>query len=485
MKEIQGLDKFAKLNALIRRATEKSDSSDLSLLIDLPGMTEDSQKAEQIVTRFNTSAAERLTRKEADSQKMEADYTTIGGNESRQPAPGAAADEPSTPLSHEHLRILVTTLRKTIEAGGCEYQHDVMVQVREPEQSAEIKKCFDHKLFLSCSSVEGKWQETTCRVVAELQVAIHSVGPNKTDKGSRPPEASPLKPMKRACQTIQDRLDVEETLLVFLDGDGLLWTSDVSKTIQCPHIWPTLSLAEILKSDLDPLNPYDKVILALNLGRMLLRMYDTGMNSCAWSAEDLFYLFESHKETAHEMYNPYLNYSLTCTGKSFSPTSPRKFPVLIAFAKLLLEIACGKILGPFERRPDRPEISLLAELEKDTVTQSVVAAYVYAIRKCLKANRDDDEDAESEENQCRAVIQEAVAEFWGAWSTAYATKADLNSPKTFKFPHHVLQKVVLHGQNGPVAGSKEQLPVVIDPQTPNGLFDATTLKLLHDHLDPW
>ncbi|WAO84616.1 Subtilisin-like protein [Fusarium falciforme] len=266
-----------------------------------------------------------------------------------------------------------------------------------------------------------------------------------------------------------------------------MWDPHSSKPIPSPPIWPTLSLAELLKSGPSPLSPYDKVIMALNLGRMLLRTYGTGIDGCAWSAEDLFFLFESGQETAYQIYNPYLNYSLASEGSTVSPISPRKFPILIDFAKLLLEIACGKTLGPFKRRPDRPDISLLAEVEKDSVTEAVVAAYVHAIKKCLKANKDDDEDAESEEEQCRAVIRDAVADLEGAWSTAYATKRDLNHPKEVKVPQGALKRKAPDAQNGSVGenGStkalQDQLSGNMGGQTvssPNGLFDVIRVKML-------
>ncbi|KAM5378794.1 hypothetical protein ACJZ2D_004267 [Fusarium nematophilum] len=387
-------DGFPKLKALMRRATEDQDGSDLSLFINLPDTNEESLKAEQAVTRFNTSNSKRCDKKDTDNYQTEADAW-------HQRAPYTATDETSTSTSHEPLRNLVTTLRENIEARACDHQHVAKIQVREPTWNPEISEGLDHNLFLSCSLVEGKWQQTTCRVVT--------------------------KP------------------------------------------------------------PYDKVILALNLSRMLLRMYGMGMDGCAWSAEDLFFLFESSQQTAYEIYNPYLDYSITGTGRAIGPTSPRKFPILIAFAKLLLEIACGKVLGPFERRPDRPEISLLAELEKGTVTEDVVAAYVYAIRKCLKANKDDDEDAGSEEEQCRAVIREAVADLEEAWSTAYATKGDLNSPKTLKVPRTVLERQSpANSQNGPTKMLQEPRPAAVGEQTaslPNGLFDVTRLKVPACYMD--
>ncbi|KAJ4217086.1 hypothetical protein NW759_009034 [Fusarium solani] len=457
---------FPRLNALMRRATHEPDGPDLSRFIKLPETNEESRQAEWAVTRFNTNNSKRCAQRDTDCQDAEMDHTTNEQDRWYQPESNLADDQKIAPTSHKPLRTLVTTLTETIEAKCCKHQHVAKIQVQEPIWKTETSEGLDHHLFLSCSSVKDKWQQTTCR--------------------------PPLKLMKHTCKTIQGCLDDEETLSIFLHQEGIMWDPHSSKPIPSPPVWPTLSLAEMLKSGPSPLSPYDKVILALNLGRMLLRTFDTGMNGCSWSAEDLFFLFESDQETAHQIYNPYLNYSLTSEVTNICPSSPRKFPILIAFAKLLLEIACGKILGPFKRRPDRPDISLLTEVEKDSVTEDVVAAYVHAVKMCLKANKDDDEDAESEEEQCRAVIRDAVADLEGAWRTAYATTRDLNHPKEVKVPRGALKRMAPDVQNGAVRENnsakvlQEQISVTVLGQTvssPNGLFDATRLKMLGGCVD--
>ncbi|KAI8689253.1 Subtilisin-like protein [Fusarium keratoplasticum] len=127
-----------------------------------------------------------------------------------------------------------------------------------------------------------------------------------------------------------------------------------------------------------------------------------------------------------------------------------------------------------------------------SVAEEVVAEYVRAIEKCLRANREDGDDAKSEEDQCRAVIRDAVADLEEAWSTAYATKGDPNQPKELKVPRGVLKRKASNTQNSPAKrnGSvkvvREQLSLPTGYQTtssPNGLFDVTRLKILGDCVD--
>ncbi|KAJ4176206.1 hypothetical protein NW767_015523 [Fusarium falciforme] len=236
---------------------------------------------------------------------------------------------------------------------------------------------------------------------------------------------------------------------------------------------------------------------------MLLRLYSAETKGCQWTAKDIYFLFDSFEGTAYEAYNPYLAYSLLRTTRygNTTPTSSRKFPILVEFAQLLLEIASGRNLGPFERRPERPDISLLEELERDSVVQSILAGYVHAVRKCLKANRDNDEGAESEEMQCKAVIRDAVADLEEAWSTGYATKGDPNFPFKFRVPKDILGRrkpnmlneaarktpklisAVVQFPSGQKLTDSSALHGAVPTGTPTQLFDGRKLKLFSNSSD--
>ncbi|KAH7317058.1 peptidase S8/S53 domain-containing protein [Stachybotrys elegans] len=231
----------------------------------------------------------------------------------------------------------------------------------------------------------------------------------------------------------------------------------------------------MLKFDRHRLTPYNKLVLGMNLARMLLRMYGAGMDGCSWSAEDLFFLCDSSQQTAYEIYNPYLNYSLTGTGKPIAATPPDKFPILVAFARLLLEIARGKILGPLERSPDRPHNALRAELDRDEICEEMVEEYVNAIKSCLKAKKND-KDANGEEEECRAVIREVVVCLEGAWRTRYAVRRDPNTPKEFKLSRDGMERQARSAQNGASRVPQEQPLAAIRTETasPSGcLFDVS------------
>ncbi len=71
-----------------------------------------------------------------------------------------------------------------------------------------------------------------------------------------------------------------------------------------------------------------------------------------------FLRFNSHDHKVLEAYNPYLAYSLhRQRSGDAKPASSRKFPLLVAFGKILLEIALGRPvedseLQEFHHHPD-------------------------------------------------------------------------------------------------------------------------------------
>lgn len=218
----------------------------------------------------------------------------------------------------------------------------------------------------------------------------------------------------------------------------------------------------VLASDQDRFGPLDKVILALNLSRALLRMYSAEMQSKEWTAENIFFLFDPLKQTVYEAYNPYLAYSLLQVQRSenVEPARPRKFSILISFAKLLLEIALERTLGPFSRPRD---IALLELVDGCEVTDNVVKGYVDAVTVCLEANKrksdDDDEDEDEdedntvedqpldEESQCRAVIFTVVGYLDEARTNGFAGQKDPNHPRQLKVSKAVQSQSIPNNLN--------------------------------------
>ena len=136
-----------------------------------------------------------------------------------------------------------------------------------------------------------------------------------------------------------------------------LHNPEASKIIKHPPVWPIVTLEDVLPRRYreDPFTPYDRVMIARNLARALLRMYSVDMQCKQWAAGEIYFLFAPQEGTVYEAYNPYIACSLLRLQLSEGANSgipKKKFPILISFGKLLLEISLERTVGPFSRRLD-------------------------------------------------------------------------------------------------------------------------------------
>lgn len=192
---------------------------------------------------------------------------------------------------------------------------------------------------------------------------------------------------------------------------------------------------------------------------------------------NIFFLFDPEERTVFEAYNPYFAYSLLQVQRSDTRVSmsPRKFPVLVFLAKLLLEIALGRILGPFSRNLDIALLTLLGPDENGEceVADNMARGYVDAIEACLTAKKrrnddgdsDDDEDSDSdtegldEESQCRLVLFSAVENLEGARTDVFKVQKDPNFPKKLKVSGVVPSRNISKCLNTPTTmNEREELP---------------------------
>lgn len=194
--------------------------------------------------------------------------------------------------------------------------------------------------------------------------------------------------------------------------------------IKIPPIRPTLSLEAILESGLSFI-PYHKVVLALNLSHALLRMYHAGMRNRQWSARDIYFLCDAPEGKIYEAYNPYLAHSLTGPVGFENPniSTTIKFPILVYFAQILLEIALEKPLGDLGPHPHVALRQVVYESEVELFGMG--PSYTDAAMACLEANCPDfdDEDEEDsdgsdsgqddpkddDERRCREILFEVVS----------------------------------------------------------------------------
>jgi hypothetical protein len=180
-----------------------------------------------------------------------------------------------------------------------------------------------------------------------------------------------------------------------------------------------LSLEDVLEDDNIKFTTANKVILAANLARALLRMCSGDMPVQELKANNIYFLFDPSNSMASEGYNPYLACSLVLprdhekshveeSEKHVDPFESEKredsinsdsikFPVLVSFGELLMEIAMGRKMGPYGVRVD---IDLLVQIDAkhdaEVVVQTVGTPYVEVIKWCLEANQTNDFDSESD-----------------------------------------------------------------------------------------
>jgi hypothetical protein len=157
---------YPKLEALLKRASDKSTSSDLSTLLRLPETEEKSKEAEQTLTDFN---AKNLTRSNTETRQDVGDINPVNKSYHREVSKSTSRPElESVKQSQKCLSSLFDALVENISQSNCGFSHIAKLQIRDPAGSCESNDGVQHKIFVSCCLFKDKWQETTCHVVPQL-----------------------------------------------------------------------------------------------------------------------------------------------------------------------------------------------------------------------------------------------------------------------------------------------------------------------------
>lgn len=263
---------------------------------------------------------------------------------------------------------------------------------------------------------------------------------------------------------LEDRL----ILKILIHEDGIVRDTSTVKPIRSRQVLPTLSLDTILRDHNRTLrSPYHKIRLALNLSYTLSRMYHDEISS-GWTSQDILFLFNQDDCVINQAYNPYVLYSLsqpTHYGDS-ELASTRKFSLLIALGKLLIEIALERILEDcdldFYPRADVALLAIIEEQEEEIV-ENVPSGYVEAIEACLQANRNDDYDEESddgeeldEEIQIQEVLKSVIENLEKSRTVFLGKKLEQkpeynnpNFPKELKVSRSVLKQTTFQRGSQP------------------------------------
>ncbi|KAL6364637.1 hypothetical protein LRP88_00607 [Fusarium phalaenopsidis] len=249
--------------------------------------------------------------------------------------------------------------------------------------------------------------EDPARVACETVTKFNANNQRRYDGDhTGPGSTSSLCEIDNICQTIGDSLSDEDMLSLWICSERI-WHD--SKAIPDPvnnlHISPTLSLEQILQQQMYKFGPNGRVTLAYNLACTLLRIYSVDMQQQEWGPGDIYFLYDPKESIICEKYYPYV------TSTFLSDRRPveikNRFPVLIHFAKLLLEIGLGQLFIPKRLRFD---IELMEWAQSDDAKESLMQGHFDAVMECLQAKKPRRiDDPMNEETQCRKVLFNLVS----------------------------------------------------------------------------
>lgn len=165
-------------------------------------------------------------------------------------------------------------------------------------------------------------------------------------------------------------------------------------------------------------NPYrftekSKRHLAFNLAWSLLQLYEGPWIQTNWTSDSLFFMFGADEGTCklYNIHQPYINCALTSDSRYKSEIKDplHKYPLVLCFGRVLMEIEKGEIINVTEKTK-RGAPDLLATLQKNLRTwkQKLNADYVSAIDACLKFQKLPRED-DSTDSFRRVFLEYIVA----------------------------------------------------------------------------
>ncbi|UPK95908.1 hypothetical protein LCI18_006843 [Fusarium solani-melongenae] len=186
------------------------------------------------------------------------------------------------------------------------------------------------------------------------------------------------------------------------------------------HVSPTFSLDRILRQPKCELGPNGRVHLAYSLACTLSQIYSADMQQQKWGPRGIYFLYNSGKrDEIHELGCPYVECTFSSDGTLVLPDETLvlrdgtpveikdRFPLLIYFAKLLLEIGLGRLFVPEDRRVD---VQLTKWAQSGEAQESLIRGYFDAIMECLRAKKPRHvEDPADEETRCRRAISNLVS----------------------------------------------------------------------------
>ncbi|RSM15114.1 hypothetical protein CDV31_005195 [Fusarium ambrosium] len=195
----------------------------------------------------------------------------------------------------------------------------------------------------------------------------------------------------------------------FINFKSLGWRGLDTPSYEKARRYPKLRIVIQEVSDNDTVFDLTKVICLPGSKAPARAAYETvakfNANNQKRIEGDIYFLYNPEDGTIHEPDHPYV------ASTFFSDRQPvemkDKFPVLIHFAKLLLEIGLGQLFVPKRVRLD---VELIQWAQSDQAKESLTQGYLEAVLECLRATKSRSRgDPMDEETQCRKVIFSLVS----------------------------------------------------------------------------
>ncbi|KAF8859776.1 hypothetical protein BDZ45DRAFT_350784 [Acephala macrosclerotiorum] len=276
-------------------------------------------------------------------------------------------------LIREHSSHLYNHLEREFSRTGCGPHHEVMLQLSGFEEDRSRIPESRFELFISPCLPSILWHETHCVM---------------TEDDCLPDEAE----KETICVAIEQYSKFKRILHVSFDQDRL-WLSPKKQNLTWGHAVPGVSLRRLLDagafSDGDSSSAFtrvDKYLLVLNLARCFFCLYDGPWGPGDWNADQIFFLNKSETDIIHGRHIPYICYELpNRTQNKALEARPGEIcpPVLLSFARLLLEIERGEVLPPTGAR-NQDLYDQLQTIVEHELRGQIAVAYRAAVIGCLE-----------------------------------------------------------------------------------------------------
>ncbi|KAK6544626.1 hypothetical protein TWF694_001315 [Orbilia ellipsospora] len=274
----------------------------------------------------------------------------------------------------------------------------------------------DLNIYLSTCAESMSWQCAQCVVQIE-------------NSQPHPPKRLRYQPVHNLCQTIHRSQGYGLSLRLMFEGQNLWDLSNPRERKPIVTTCPSVSLRSLLddgyfrQSDRERLSKVslkEKRTLAVVLAHTMLQLCGGPWIHETWDAANIYFLYDSANQRILNLRKPYINAPLRSPDHVISDTDDRihRYPLILDFARLLLEIQHGETMQPTEAdchavtqemTPDTPFFMVNRVLNE--VSDDIFQDYQAAIEACLEFDKYlPSEDTTYRDSEFRNLIYTHVVE---------------------------------------------------------------------------